>query len=153
MSSASLESSAGWAARALLAARVLGAVGVLAVGGVHLHEYRGLYSAIPTIGTLFLLNFVAATLIGVGLLAPVEHLLGRWGSAVVALFATAGAGLAATSFVILYISERRPVFGFMEPGYDPSGIRFSQESEIATVLILGAFLVARYMLALPARRW
>ena len=26
---------------------------MLAVGAVHLHEYFGLYSAIPTIGTLF----------------------------------------------------------------------------------------------------
>jgi hypothetical protein len=36
-----------------LPARVLGAFSLLAVGAVHLHEYDDLYSAIPTIGTLF----------------------------------------------------------------------------------------------------
>jgi hypothetical protein len=142
-----------WSTWTLLAARVLGAVAVLAVGGVHLHEYLGLYSAIPTIGTLFLLNFAGATVIGLGLLAPVEHLLGRSGGAVVGLLAAGGAGLAATAFVFLYISERRPLFGFMEPGYDPAGIRFSQESEVAAVLLLGGFLLARYLWAAPARRW
>jgi hypothetical protein len=137
----------------LLATRVLGAIGVLTVGGVHLHEYLGLYSAIPTIGTLFLLNFAGATVIGLALLAPVEHLLGRLGGAAVGALAASGAGLAGTAFVFLYISERRPLFGFMEPGYDPAGIRFSQESEVATVVLLGAFLVARYLCAMPARRW
>lgn len=45
------------------AARILGALSVLAVGAVHLQQYDYLYSTIPTIGTLFLLNFAGATAI------------------------------------------------------------------------------------------
>jgi hypothetical protein len=64
-----------------LAARVLGALSLLAVGAVHLQQYFELYSDIPTIGTLFVLNFVGATIVGLGLLGPVERLLGRRGGA------------------------------------------------------------------------
>src|SRR4051812_399025 len=102
-----------------LAVRFLGAFSLLVVGAVHLQQYDYLYSAIPKIGTLFLLNFIGATMIGLGLLAPVERLLGRFGGALVALLALAGIGLAASAFVFLLISERTPLFGFMEPGYDP----------------------------------
>ena len=52
-------------------ALVVGALAVLATGADHLDEYAANgFSTVPTIGTLFLLNFVAATLIGVGLLLP-----------------------------------------------------------------------------------
>src|SRR5947208_15332425 len=71
-----------------LTARVLGALSLLAVGAVHLQQYDDLYSAIPTIGTLFVLNFVAATLLGVGLLVPFELLWRRgraWIEATLAL--------------------------------------------------------------------
>jgi hypothetical protein len=101
-----------------LAARALGALSLLAVGAVHLQQYLNIYSAIPTIGTLFVLNFAGATAIGLALLAPIERALGRWGNAVVALLALAGIGQAATAFVFLLIAERTPLFGFMEPGYD-----------------------------------
>jgi hypothetical protein len=36
--------------------RAVGALSLLAVGAVHLQQYLYLYSAIPTIGTLFVLN-------------------------------------------------------------------------------------------------
>lgn len=62
-----------------LAARGLGALATLAVGAVHLQQYFKLYSAVPTIGTLFVLNFVGATVIGVALLAPLERLAGPRG--------------------------------------------------------------------------
>jgi len=61
----------------------------------------------------------------------------------VTLLALAGVGQAATAFVFLWIAERTPLFGFQEPGYDPPGITASRISEIATVVLLGAFLVAR----------
>jgi hypothetical protein len=125
-----------------LAARVLGALSLLAVGAVHLQQYLTIYSAIPTIGTLFVLNFAGATAIGLGLLAPVERLIGRFGDAVVALLALAGIGLAATAFVFLLISERTPLFGFMEPGYDPPAIMAARVAEVATVALLGSFLAA-----------
>ena len=128
-----------------LAARALGALSLLSVGAVHLQQYFKLYSGVPTIGTLFVLNFVGATVVGLGLLAPLERLLGRLGGAVVALLAVAGIAQAATAFVFLYISERTPLFGFMEPGYDPTAITTARVSEVATVVFLGAFLVGRFL--------
>src|SRR5437867_4449622 len=65
--------------------RALGALSLLAVGAVHLQQYVTLYSAIPTIGTLFVLNFAGATALGLGLLAPVERWLPRWSGPAVAL--------------------------------------------------------------------
>src|ERR671930_933080 len=128
---------------AWLGVRVLGALSLLAVGAVHLQQYYALYSAIPTIGTLFVLNFAGATALGLGLLAPVERLLGPRGGPVLALLSLGGIALAATAFVFLLISEHTPLFGFMEPGYDPAGIAASRASEVATVVFLGAFLVGR----------
>jgi hypothetical protein len=125
------------------AARVLGALALFIVGAVHLQQYFELYSEVPTIGTLFVLNFVGATIVGLGLLAPIERLFGRLGGAVLALLAVAGIAQAATAFVFLYISERTPLFGFMEPGYDPTAIAIARMSEVATVVLLGAFLVGR----------
>jgi hypothetical protein len=117
-----------------VAARILGGMALLAVGAIHLQQYFELYSEIPTIGTLFVLNFVGATVVGLGLLAP----LGRLHP----LLALVGVGMAATSFVFLAISERTPLFGFQEPGYDPEAILASRITEGATVVLLGAFLVA-----------
>jgi hypothetical protein len=130
--------------RTWLGARIVGALSLLAVGAVHLQQYFELYSAIPTIGTLFVLNFVGATAIGLGLLAPIERRLGRFGSPALALLTLGGIGLPATSFVFLLISERTPLFGFMEPGYDPQAIMFSRVSEVVTVVLLGGYLVARF---------
>jgi hypothetical protein len=137
-----------------LAARVLGALAVLAVGAVHLQQYTMLYSAIPTIGTLFILNFAGATAIGLGLLAPLETVVGRrWGGAAVGLLALAGVGLAATSFAFLAISEQTPLFGFMEPGYDPTAILASRVAEAVAVASLSAFIVPRFVLRVRVVRW
>ena len=136
-----------------LAARVLGALAVLAVGGIHLYEFEHFYSAIPTIGTLFLLNFLGATAIGLGLLAPLERIAGRHGSALVTGLAVAGIALAAVAFAFLLISQHTPLFGFKEPGYDPTGIDAARAAEVATVIFLGAFLVGRLGLKAPMRRW
>ena len=137
-----------------LIARALGALAVLSVGAVHLQQYEILYSAIPTIGTLFLLNFVGATAIGLGLLTPLETVVGRrWGGIAVDVLALAGIGLAATSFAFLAISEQTPLFGFMEPGYDPTAILASRIAEGVAVLSLGAFVVARFVARPSAGRW
>jgi hypothetical protein len=135
------------APRLSAAARILGALSVLAVGAVHLQQYDYLY---PTIGTLFLLNFAGATAIGLGLLAPLERLLGRLGATAHALLALGGIGLAATSFVFLLIAERTPVFGFQEPGYDPAAIMASRVAEIVTVVALGGYLAMRSRRGEPA---
>ncbi|MFL5959574.1 MAG: hypothetical protein ACJ75G_04800 [Gaiellaceae bacterium] len=145
--------SKGYGSSLTLAARFLGALALLAVGAVHLQQYEFLYSAIPTIGTLFLLNFSGATLIGLGLLTPLERLLGRLGGVAVALLAFSGAVQAATAFVFLVVSERTPLFGFMEPGYDPPAIMASRVAELVTVGLLGSFLVARLALRSSAGRW
>jgi hypothetical protein len=136
-----------------LAVRGLGALAILAVGIVHLQQYLELYSAVPTIGTLFVLNFAGATVIGLGLLAPVERLGGRLGGAAVALLAAGGIVLAVTAFVFLVISEHRPLFGFMEPGYDPAAITAARVTEVATAALLGVFLVARFVARVPMPRW
>ena len=142
------------ASTAWLATRGLGALAVLAVGAVHLQQYLVLYSAIPTIGTLFVLNFAGATAIGLGLLAPLETVLGRrWGSAAVGLLALAGIGLAATAFAFLAIAEQTPLFGFMEPGYDPTAILASRVAEVLTVVSLSAFVILRFIVRVPMRRW
>jgi hypothetical protein len=139
--------------RVWLGMRALGALSLLAVGAVHLQQYETLYSAIPTIGTLFALNFAGATAIGLGLLTPVEHLLGRLGGAILALLALGGIALAATSFLFLLVSERTPLFGFMEPGYDPAAIMASRVAELAAVFFLGSFLVARFVRRLAVGGW
>jgi hypothetical protein len=81
----------------------------------------------------------------VGLLAPVERLLGRLGGLAVVLLALAGIAQAATAFVFLWISERTPLFGFMEPGYDPAAILAVRIAEVATIVFLGTFLTARLL--------
>lgn len=139
--------------QAPLAARFAGALSLLAVGAVHLQQYEFLYSTIPTIGTLFLLNFAGATVIGLGLLAPVEWLLGRVGAVVVGLLALGGVAQAGTAFVFLLISERTPLFGFMEPGYDPSALMASRVAELVTVGLLGSFLIARFAGRGSGGRW
>jgi hypothetical protein len=128
-------------ARLPVLARALGAMALLAMGAIHLQQYVELYSAIPTIGTLFVLNFAGATVVGVGLLVPVERRLGDLG---LALLTLAGIGQAATAFVFLFISERTPLFGFKEPGYDPSAILASRIAEVAAVVLLGAYFAARF---------
>jgi hypothetical protein len=136
-----------------LTARALGALATLAVGAVHLQQYFKLYSSVATIGTLFVLNFVGATVIGLALLAPLERLAGGLGRAAVALLALGGIGLAATSFVGLLVSERTGLFGFMEPGYDPTAIAASRVAEVAAVALLGIFLAARFLARIPMPRW
>jgi hypothetical protein len=136
-----------------LGLRALGALALLATGAVHLHLFTGLYSGIPTIGTLFVLNFAGATALALALLAPLERIGGRHGSALLALVASAGIALAAVAFVFLLISEQTPLFGFKEPGYDPPAMAASRGAEIATVVFLGLFLTGRFWLKAPMRRW
>ena len=79
------------------AALVIGALAVLATGAVHLEEYAGnQFSSVPTIGTLFLLNFIAATAVGIGLLAPLPE---RFRASVRALLALGRIALAASSLI------------------------------------------------------
>jgi hypothetical protein len=65
----------------------------------------------------------------------------------------AGIALAAGSLVMLSISERTPLFGFQEPGYDPAAIELTRRSEVAAVVLLGASLIARFTGKTPKHRW
>ena len=118
--------------------RVLGAMAVLVVGAVHLEQYYGVhYNVVPIIGPLFVLNFAGATLIGLGLLVPAARM-----RVLHVLLALGGIGLAATSFVFLFVSESRPLFGFEEYGYRPA-IIIALAAEAAAVVLLGAYLAFR----------
>jgi len=136
-----------------LGVRAAGALSLLAVGAVHLQQYLKLYSTVPTIGTLFVLNFIGATAIGLGLLAPVERLFGRWGSRILALLVLGGTGLAATTYAFLLISERTPLFGFMEAGFFPAAIMAAKVSELVTIGLLGSFFAARFATRTAVARW
>jgi hypothetical protein len=118
--------------------RTIGAVAVLVVGAVHLQQYLGdHFDVVPVIGPLFALNFAGATVIGLGLLVPSARL-----RAVHVLLALGGIGLAATSFVLLFVSESRPLFGFQDYGYRP-GIMIALAAEVVAVVALTAYLAAR----------
>jgi hypothetical protein len=99
-------------------ARYLGAVSILVVGAIHAQQYYDAYfSYVPTIGTLFLLSFIGAAIVGVLLLAPVRKLGRRLGDLILALAALGAIGIAVGTLVSLLVSEYTPLFGFMESGY------------------------------------
>jgi hypothetical protein len=122
--------------------RYLGALTVLATGVAHIEQYAvDNYSTVPTIGTLFLLNFIAAVVIAVGLIAPLRRVAGRYADAIHAVFAVGGIGLAVLSLAALFVSESSGLFGFVEHGYRMA-IVVSIVVEVAATVFLVAFLVA-----------
>ena len=124
----------------LVLTRYLGAAALLAVGADHLDQYASAhYDAVPTIGTLFVLNFVSATLVAAALAAPVERLSRRTGRATLDALALGGIGIAAGSLAGLLISERASLFGFTESGYR-GAIVLSIVLEITTIVVLAGFL-------------
>jgi hypothetical protein len=102
----------------LRAARLFGALSIFAVGGLHLQQYSsGGYSAIPTIGTLFLLNAIASAVVGFGLMLPFRPVLGsKRSDLMVGMLAFAGVAIAVSSLAALFISESGTLFGFSEAG-------------------------------------
>jgi hypothetical protein len=132
--------------------RILGAITLVAVGAVHLQQYFGAgYNVLPTIGPLFLLNGIGATVVAVGLLMPLERLLPeRLGNLAVCLLALAGVAIAAAALVALFISESQPLFGFQESGYD-TAIKIAIATEAATVVLLAPVAVTKLRLAARGR--
>jgi hypothetical protein len=130
--------------RVRLGLRVLGGILLLFVGLDHFYEYSvDDYSVLPTIGVLFRLNFIAASAMGVILLAPLDRILHRFGRIVLQLAALSGFGMAATSLIALLVSEHTKLFGFMESNYRPA-IIVAIASEAAAALVLAMlFLVGR----------
>jgi hypothetical protein len=99
-------------------ARYLGGISILLVGAVHAQQYYYAYfSVVPTIGTLFLLSFIGAAVVGAVLFAPVRRLGKRRGDLILALAALGAIGIALGTLVSLVLSEYTPLFGFMESGY------------------------------------
>ena len=124
------------------ASRYLGALAVLATGVAHIEQYAvDNYSTVPTIGTLFLLNFIAAVVISVGLVAPLRRITGRYTDALRAVFAVGGIGLAVLSLAALFISETSGLFRFVEHGYRMA-IVVAIAVEVAATIFLIAFLLA-----------
>jgi hypothetical protein len=124
-----------------------GGLAVLATGADHLEEYTvNQFSTVPTIGTLFLLNFIAATVVGVGLLLPLERLAGRFADPLRATLALSGIGIAASSLVGLLISEQASLFGFADHGYRPAIVA-------AIVAEVSAIVTLTLHLALTRPAW
>ncbi len=126
---------------AVLALRAAGALALIAMGALHLQQYYDAgYSALPTIGTLFVVNFAGGVALGLALLLPVERLPGRAGAIAVPLLAFTGAAMAATSIAFLLISEQTPLFGFLETSTSPA-ITVALVAEAIATAALG-FLAA-----------
>jgi hypothetical protein len=126
---------------ALLALRVCGAILILFVGADHYYTYSvDDYSVLPTIGVLFLLNFISATAVGLALLTPLDRIFHRFGKLVLQFTALSGAGIAGTSLIALLVSEQTKLFGFMETNYR-TAIIVAIVSEAAATLTLGLLLV------------
>ena len=124
--------------------RVLGAILLLFVGADHYYEYSvDHYSVLPTIGTLFLMNFISATVIGLILLAPLSRLLRRFDRIALQLAAISGFGIAATSLVALLVSEHTKLFGFMESNYRPAIIIAIASEAAAAVVLAVLFAITR----------
>jgi hypothetical protein len=127
--------------RTRVAVRLLAALLVLFVGADHYYEYAvDHYQVVPTIGTLFLLNFLSATVVGLALLLPLERLSSRFGGALTRLAAVSGFGIAVTSLIALLVSEQTPLFGFMEFNYRPA-ILVALSSEAAAAAASTALFV------------
>jgi hypothetical protein len=120
----------------------LGALAVLATGVAHIEQYTvDDYSTVPTIGTLFLLNFVASIVIALGLIAPLRRVTGRYTDVIRAVFAVGGIGLGVLSLAALFVSESSGLFGFVEHGYRMA-IVVAIVVEVAATVFLVAFLLA-----------
>jgi uncharacterized protein YacL len=122
-------------------ARYLGALSILSVGAVHAQQYYGAYfSVVPTIGTLFLLSFVGAGVVGAVLIAPVRRLGRDRGDLILALAALGAIGIAVGSLASLLVSEYMPLFGFMESGYRLA-IVLALVFDVLTTVFLGVFVL------------
>jgi hypothetical protein len=122
-------------------ARYLGAVSILVVGGIHAQQYYdAYYSEVPTIGMLFLLNFVGAGIVGAVLLAPMRLFGRRVGNVIIVAAAVGAIGIAIGTFVSLLVSEYTPLFGFMESGYRLA-IVLTLLFDSLTTVFLGVFLI------------
>ena len=131
-------------------ALTVGAFALLATGADHLDEYTAnQFSTVPTIGTLFLLNFIAATLIGVGLLLPLGRIARRFATRVRTLLALSGIAIAGSSLIGLWISESSSLFGFTDYGFRPTIVSAIVAESIAIVALSAYIVLARVRIPTP----
>jgi hypothetical protein len=117
--------------------QAVAAIALFVVGGAHLEQYDvAFFRVVPTIGPLFLANFVGATVFGLILLVPLRRGAGRAWLWLDLLVAVAGLGLSVGAFAGLLVSEHTALFGFREHGY-----------RLEIVLALAAEAVAAVSLA------
>jgi hypothetical protein len=129
-----------------------GALGVLATGADHLEEYSANhFSSVPTIGTLFLLNFIGSLVIAAGLLAPLGRLGHRLKGRIRRASAAGGISLAGLSLIGLWISETSSLFGFTDNGTRPA-IVAAIAAEAFTIVALSAYVVLSRGRGWPAGR-
>jgi hypothetical protein len=130
-----------WHVRPVALARLLAALSLLAIGGVHIQLYIVQdYRVIPTIGRLFLLNFIGGTILGLYFMIPGGRRAGQVRRLVDGVAALAGWFLAVGALVALLVSEHTPLFGFMEYGYR-FAIVFAIVSEAVAIVALTIVLV------------
>jgi hypothetical protein len=128
----------------------IGAAGVLATGADHLYEYSATgFSSVPTIGTLFLLNFIAATIVGVGLLLPLRRMIPRFAAQVRTLLALSGIGIAASSLIALWISESSSLFGFTDYGFRATIVVAIVAESTAIMALSGYLALAGVRMVVP----
>jgi hypothetical protein len=121
----------------------IGALAVLATGVDHLEEYTANnFSTVPTIGTLFLLNFIASTVVAVLLLLPLDWLWGHVAAYLRPLLALSGIGIAGSSLVGLWISEHSSLFGFSDHGYRSAIVAAIAAEAVAIVSLTGYLALA-----------
>lgn len=132
--------------------RFLGALAILGVGAVHLQQYVGAdYQAIPTIGTLFMLNAIGSGIVGIGLLVPIERVLpSRRAPLWIGVLGLTAVAIAAGSLIGLFISESGGLFGFSESGYR-TPIVVAIVAEAATILLLAPVVAVSVGRALSNR--
>lgn len=114
------------------ALRLIAVVLLLAEAGIHLQQYEGPLNAVPTIGSLFVLNAI-----GAGAIALL--LAGSRGSVAV-LASLAGLGLTLGALVSLAITRAGTLFDYSEPTLRAAVVA-SAVVEVALVLVLAAFLL------------
>jgi hypothetical protein len=120
----------------------LGAASLVVSGVDHIQQYyANKYSTVPTIGRLFVLDFVTAVVVAAGLIAPIGRVARRYADAIRAVLAFAGIGIAVLSLAALFVSESGSLFGFTENGYRRA-IVVAIASEVAATLFLVVYLVA-----------
>jgi hypothetical protein len=124
--------------------RVTAAVALLATGAIHLEQYAVAgYSVVPTIGPLFLVNFIAGTVLGLALLVPIRAGAQRLRRTVDAVVAVTGISVAGGALVALLVSEHTPLFGFMEHGYRLEIVIAITAEALATVALCVLLLLNR----------